>query len=844
MTRLLALLGTVVMLLGCRGPEEVPEEQTAAAPSTAPTSTASPAFSAAPPAGRARVAAPSRQGSAVARSVNGERIYVADEDGAALHVVSLRPEARVVASLPRPGCGGRADCRGTPGQVLALDGYVLASVRDPGLVVLFQETPTGLAEVARTPVAADAWGLALSSDERALFVTSPLHRKIAKLDVPSMRVAWTLDTAAEPRAVVVPRSGDRAYVSHLRGSQLTRIDGIGGSAPKLASLELDGARSQNRGGLAYALALSPDERHLYVPRTLAGKMTDPQVDVVSIDGSKDAVIGEPAGGWWLRPPYVVARDVAYRGSKGVLLVASEGTDQLVELQARASLPGSFATRRYDLGGGRGKDHKTRCGAPTGVALSADEKSAYVYCRTSAALAVVDLDAPAPALGKVEGKLVQLPSSAPPVIAKGRQLFYDARDPFMSKGASCATCHPEGRADGLVWTEVLSSWGEELWPPGPPENSPGDFDADVPLKTRVLAGRVRPTGFIGAHAEAKGLEQHLLQTFTHHRGIDLSNQVSRAKALVAFLSTPGALPTPSREARPATELEDLGRTVWNDNGCAGCHDPERGYTTGRVERIAPLPTVAGFDRHPKAGELVVPSLFLVREAGTWFHDGSGRDLAATIDVHMDRLSRSRLPAERRDALVAWISAFGTVDFTGTAPGVEVLRPFDLGGVVAAGGVREPPALPVLTNVPTTESPEPTVKEWKTAQKVPLPRLPKNCVALRIREWLRFHCGDAEWLNATDLDRSKVRARRLKGDDILGQMFEDGWVFPLRRGDLRGLPLGKIVGWTGKVSYVAADGLVLSETWPEGAAGPTLLLLAEPPGLEATQGHVKRHAEGEL
>src|SRR5262249_40045052 len=156
--------------------------------------------------------------------------------------------------------------------------------------------------------------------------------------------------------------------------------------------------------------------------------------------------------WTVQP-----RAVVYRRSNDTLLVASEGHGRLTELDAHALDPSLHPTYRYELVHD-GNDAE-RCGAPSGVALSRDEGTAFVWCRTSQEIARVPLKASSFAAGP-DGypdpiEFITLAESPlEEAEARGRRLFYDARNDDarnggMSGGLACAGCHPEGRDDGHV-----------------------------------------------------------------------------------------------------------------------------------------------------------------------------------------------------------------------------------------------------------------------------------------------------------------------------------------------------------------------------------------------------------
>src|SRR6185437_13912473 len=125
-----------------------------------------------------------------------------------------------------------------------------------------------------------------------------------------------------------------------------------------------------------------------------------------------------------------ARAAAMAGNK--LLVASQGTGELFELDARALDPAMAMTRVFEVGEG-----------PKGVDAFGDV--AAVWSQLSHEVAVISLGS-----GTVD-RWALAGDPLPADLAAGRRLFFTERDRRISRdGRACAACHPEGRDDGLVW----------------------------------------------------------------------------------------------------------------------------------------------------------------------------------------------------------------------------------------------------------------------------------------------------------------------------------------------------------------------------------------------------------
>src|SRR6185436_20442876 len=105
------------------------------------------------------------------------------------------------------------------------------------------------------------------------------------------------------------------------------------------------------------------------------------------------------------------------------------------------------------------------------------------------------------------------------IDRGRRLFHTSRDARLSQGRACASCHPEGRDDGLVWT------------------SP-----DGPRQTPTLAGRLEDSAPYGWFGESPTVKEHVRKTFTRIGGTGLDDP-GAAEDLEALLAYVAQIPPP-------------------------------------------------------------------------------------------------------------------------------------------------------------------------------------------------------------------------------------------------------------------------------------------------------------
>lgn len=654
------------------------------------------------------------QGATIARAPNSSALYVAHEDLEMVEVVPLPiGDDAPVRAVKMPG---------PPAALLAMDGLVLVTVRDPGLLVALRpDDAAGMVEVARVEVPGDAWGLAITRDLKTAVVTSAWTHKVTGIDLGTMKQLWSLDVRREPRAVVVRPDDQSVYVTHLVSADLTRIDGVATTDPILKTVpfpaapvrtppaakpSLATARSQ-AATLGYTATLSPDGSRLFVPRQALGAtgiltwngfatvdiLLTRDDSMLAVQSKSQAVMWtgdfprafqDGAGmfnlndawitgpGWTQRhAPFAQARAAVYRASTDTLLVADEGNDTLVELEALSIDPSSKSLWSYDLGRTDERALTTDCGAPSGVALSSDESVAYVFCRSTHDVVEVRLSSfdpkhagpPAP---RARARLTKEPLDEQ--AALGRRLFFNARDDAMSENFACSGCHPDGRDDGHVWHQDEQG-------PGASEGTAEEgrlhaYEIEgtqepgrgAPRQTPMLAGRVAAAGPYGWKSRSPTLRHRVLTGFTIHRWFggwaagDAPERIKRAEAIAAFLRT--GLRPPPRAAAPLTTEQQRGKTLFEDPtvGCAVCHDPATDTTKRQLADLGPLPLdESRFDR--EVGDdlkFKTPSLSFASGTPPYYHDGSVPTLELLIDLNGKRMGNTaHLSAEDRKALVAFL-----------------------------------------------------------------------------------------------------------------------------------------------------------------------------------------------
>lgn len=650
-----------------------------------------------------------REGSVIARSPENDAIYVADEDHQMVRALALPAEVKSQrAEFQTPGA---------PAQVLVLGDRLLVTVRQvgqgEGALLVLKRKGLKLEETARIELPVDTWGVTITPDDKIALVTSAWAHKLSAVDLATNKVIWSIDTEREPRGVAVLPMREpgsyRAYVSHLVGSDVTRVDFAGTAAPEPKRVELPAApllspaNKKLPASLGYSVVASPKGDRVYFPRVALGALGpdswfgDGVVDVLLTENDTPSApprnasptarftelvaeeMGKPNGRWLDGANPAISsmvavsqpRAVIYRRKTDTLLIASEGNDTLLELDALAMSPVLVAAHGYGLA--KKRDPVTGVpqngAAPAGVVLSEDENEAYVFCRATYDLIIVRLR-PDDGSYRIAPPLAVSLGAPEDKLRIGRALFYKADDIVISGGMACAGCHPEGRDDGFTWheatithenrtfTNFLASTDlsalKARW---------GDFTIEgtggvgYARQTPMIAGRVKALGPYGWHGESKTLEERIKAGFGLHRwstGWE-NNVMARLYAthLAAFLRE-GLVPPPRAE-RPLTDEEQRGKALFESPAtqCATCHVKETGYTDRGVVPLKGFKAPAGFSEDPITA-YKTPSLLYVGGSGPYMHDGRFSTLESLFEFNQDRMGKtSQLSADERKALIAFL-----------------------------------------------------------------------------------------------------------------------------------------------------------------------------------------------
>lgn len=509
------------------------------------------------------------------------------------------------------------------------------------LIDVERGTVTASVPVGHTPSA-----LAVSRDGSRAYVCNRFTNDLSVVDVAARKELRRVPLLREPISVALTPDEKRLVVlNHLpRG----RAD-VGTVAAEVSILDTDGFRATtiqlpNGSTSLRGLCLSPDGRHAYLTHILAhfqlpttqlerGWMCTNAVSIIDVPAAQrvntvllDNVDLGAANPWGIAcSADGKALCVALAGTHEVEVIdlpalhdrlgrAAAGEKVSDSTSAAADVPNDLEF----LAGLRRRVRLTGNG-PRGLAVVGDRVYAAEYYSDSVGVIEVRPDRPdrPRSIPLANGKAVT-------AARRGEMLFNNAEKCFQH-WQSCATCHPDSRADGLNWDLLNDGMGN-------PKNT----------RNMLLAPDTPPMMSLGARegiVEAVRSGFQVIQ-FTTPTAADVTD-------VIAYLKSMKPVPSPALVNGELSPLAKRGRHVFTTAGCATCHP-------------APLYTnLHQYDLHtgtgPDRGKAIdTPTLIEVWRTAPYLHDGRAATLRDLFTTHKHG-SASTLSEADLAALIEFVSS---------------------------------------------------------------------------------------------------------------------------------------------------------------------------------------------
>ncbi|MEN9798727.1 MAG: hypothetical protein RL653_2423 [Pseudomonadota bacterium] len=613
----------------------------------------------------------------VALSRDDALVYAVDADNGTLSVVDAKAQAKIAEV--KVGLH--------PERVLVApdDRIYVANRGDRTVSVVTRgswEQPAATVAVGVEPV-----GLALSDDGRTLLVVNAASLdsvesgSLMAVDTRSLKVLWEVKVGDEPRGIAVIK-GNEAVIALSRKGHLVKVNlstrAVTKEIQNLSALAnatpgdpgntlppefAKGGTVQSRNMLE--VAASPDGERAYAPVVWAsdqvldgdgnsggspgyggmggpcgggGSVAAPGIVTLAEDGEPavDPVSTCTPGGD--TPPTLLV-DPALT-PQGPTALAVDATGQWLFVVNRESDSVSVMPAYARVGANTGATVTQSVpvpAGPTGIALTRDGKTAWVYSAFEHQLVPIQSVTSGSAQVLAPGKPITVAGDTLDVESvRGRKLFFSARDPRMNAvGISCATCHVDGREDGHTW----------------------NF-SEGPRQTPMLAGRklsrTAPYHWGGEFPDFTAFVSHTIGQRMGGSGPGVDGE----RQLLAFIDS---MPTPDNPFRGAapTPAQHRGEAVFQKAGCQECHVGEA-FTNEKMANVGTF-VVSGRvpdDQVRLSRGLNTPSLLGLGRSAPYLHDGSVATLKERIlkDKNLDAHgTTSSLTSAEVDDLVEYLQA---------------------------------------------------------------------------------------------------------------------------------------------------------------------------------------------
>ena len=563
-------------------------------------------------------------------SPDGGTLYLACERSHQVITINLATKA-VAASVRLPGSPSGLVAAAEPSRLIV-------TCAGAANRILSLQSETGRV-LDSWPAASGVCSPVLSQDGRALYVCNRYDNSVWRIRPDSGRVVARAQVPREPVCASLSGDGTCLAVAHLLPTGPADRPVVRAAVTLLDARNLELVRSvwlPNGSTSVRGVAFHPDRGVCAVVHNIAhfqgaatqvehGWMNVSALTLIWLDGTQRAmtVVLDEARRGAANPSAVAwARDglqlcIAHAGTHELSLIDFPGLERSL-----AGVPDGQVVGDFDAL--RGIRHRVALGGNGPRALVLAQHTAYAAEFFSDSVSAVDLEARS--LARV---MSLAPAAANDQPREGERLFYDATICHQS-WQSCASCHPDGRVDGLNW-DLLNDG------PGNPKNT----------KSLVFCCQTPPTMSSGVRETAEQAARSGLRHILFAKRPE-----SEAIAISAYLRSLQPLPSPQLKSGALTAAARRGKALFDSarTRCSTCHPPGL-FTDLQSYDVA---TRAPSD---KAGDKFdTPTLRELWRTAPYLHDGSAatvRDVLTTRNPGDRHGSTSGLTHRQIEDLCAYL-----------------------------------------------------------------------------------------------------------------------------------------------------------------------------------------------
>jgi len=526
--------------------------------------------------------------SPTALALDSERgmLYVAERDANRIDIINVITDAieRSFVLGKRPN-----------GLVLSLDGVVLfvACGSDEGRILAI-DTTTGKV-LASAPAGHTPLSPIISPDGSMLYVCSRFDDCVRVFDSDTLDDMWIIPALREPVDIDITPDGRYVFIAnHLPSGKMIQEHISDGGVYMIGSYQSTGYFNSNREAYVFSavvlvydtkykrlvdliklpngstavrgLTVSPDGKNVYVSHILAryhlpttqldrGWINTNAMSVIDADSLKftatvllDDLDRGAANPWGI--------DCSPDGSR--ILVAHAGTHELSVINRRGlhnrlalarqgeknpAASRSLGDVQNDLSFLYGLRERIPLAGKGPRAIVADDSSVYVASYYSDIIERVGIDG-----SNSDRKTIRLANTGPMSAERLGELYFNDADLCFQGWLSCASCHPDSRADGLNWDLLNDGIGN-------PKNT----------KSLLLSHATPPAMVLGVRKDAEtgvraGLIHSQLTTKPEAVAVAIDSYLMSMKTEKAPLTYNGQRRKTLRR----------GRKIFNSATCGDCH----------------------------------------------------------------------------------------------------------------------------------------------------------------------------------------------------------------------------------------------------------------------------------
>ncbi|MDR1594462.1 MAG: beta-propeller fold lactonase family protein [Prevotellaceae bacterium] len=489
-------------------------------------------------------------------------------------------------------------------------------------------------------------GMALSADGQSLYVANRFSNTVSVIDLKKNKVKTVIPAVREPRSLCITPDGKTIAVANFLpaqastatvvASQITLIDAESNTVRTNVILA-NGAQSLT------GITSSPNGRYLYAVHLLSrfsvpitqldrGWVNTNALSIVDLkNNSLYATVLLDDVDHGAANPYDICID-----DKGKLHIAVSGSHELmtVDLEGlHAGLTALFEGKKKDAYVRDKEDlssslsfvspYKKRIvlkgRSPRNLAYVGGK--IYVSSRFSTFLEAI------PAEGGNPEILTLGAEAESDGIRRGELAFFDASICYQ-QWQSCASCHPDGRADGLNWDQQNDGLGN-------PKNTKS-----------LLYSHVTPPCMITGIRESAELavRNGILHTLQTRQPESLSVDIDD------YLKNLSPLESPYLKEYKKKDSKQLGKKLFEQAGCAQCHNGN--YFTDMTKY-----DVGSGDANDAGRPFDTPSLSEIWRTAPYLYDGRAATLQEMFTLYNSDDKHGftkKLSKEELDALILYVN----------------------------------------------------------------------------------------------------------------------------------------------------------------------------------------------